>query len=51
MTNTYEFNTEKQARAFWHHLLGQMGFDRFAYQCSIKLECGVYVITVRHEDE
>lgn len=51
MTNTYEFSTEKQARTFWHNLLDQMGFDRFTAQCSIKLESGLYVITVRHEDE
>ncbi len=49
MINTYEFGTENQARAFWHHLLDQMGFDRFADRCSIALVGGVYVITVRHD--
>jgi len=47
--NTYEFSTEAQSRAFWHHLLGQMGFDRMCAQCSVALVRGVYVITVRHE--
>lgn len=48
MTNTYEFGTESQARAFWHHLLDQMGLDRLIAQCSIKLSGGVYQVTVTH---
>lgn len=49
MTNTYEFISEEQSRAFWHHLLYQMGFDRMARQCSVKVSGGSYIITVRHE--
>jgi hypothetical protein len=48
MTNVYEFTTEAQCRAFWHHLVDQMGFERFCAQCSAKLENGVYKITVTH---
>ncbi len=49
MTTTYEFSTEAQSRAFWHHLLDQMGFDRMMASCAIKMVGGVYTITVRHE--
>ena len=48
MTTTYEFETEQQARAFWHHLLNQMGFERFASNCSIRFEKAVHIITVTH---
>ena len=49
MTTTYEFNTEAQSRAFWHHLLDQMGFERMVNDCTIKLVGGVYIITVSHQ--
>lgn len=46
MKTTYEFDTEDQARTFWHHLLEQMGFDRMAASCSVARESGGYVVTV-----
>ena len=47
MTATYQFTTEAQSRAFWHHLLDQIGLDRLMSECSIKFSDGVYTITVR----
>lgn len=49
MVNTYEFQDAQQSRAFWHHLLDQMGADRFFSQCSIRAEAGTIIITVRHD--
>jgi hypothetical protein len=49
MTTIYEFSTEAQSSAFWHHLLNQMGFDRMMALCAIKMIGGTYTITVHHE--
>ena len=49
MIETHEFATESQARAFWHHLGAQMGFDRFVKQCSACLIAGVYTIKINRE--